>query len=494
MLLWEPSISPYPSLTFKLLALILIALRVRLSASWNSKLDYTLLHGANTAASAWTIYKTQEHEGHLGQLDQATGFISGAQMTEEKAGIGALHTISALSIVTQDRLKQMVHQVATSGKALQWDQACLEVQDYLNTILFSLRKDLEQQRWPTALTNTSGIPLDLWPWRHTWKFSKWKCWCSQCSFRAYGPVKGFWAPTFHILPGPWGGCLWDWVIHRDVWEIKTPGGPNRFLIGAPAITPDLWIGLGDLWTYWPLQPPQLQCFRKLHPGEVVTVHHRVCWEGPGNLQDLASHILLSANSSCVHVNSSIIHDVAFNLHTSSGTHNIYWPAEKDYQVYLEFQVPFNWTSVVPDRFHSLFSLLPDIQSISQFQTQIHYLKTVYQKAVNALQTVHLVSTLCVKGDVLCQFTKSFQSPQKHSWYVWLLFAIDAVTFVCLCCWCCCNCLSHCTCPSTTSRSYTPPQLVSLNPLMESTLANEDRLHYATLNASLKKPPMPTFQT
>ncbi|XP_050774836.1 uncharacterized protein LOC127031859 isoform X1 [Gopherus flavomarginatus] len=417
----------------------------------------TLVLGTNTVTSAWTIYKTQLHEDRLGKLEQAAGFMSGAQITQHKAAIGELNSISTLSAITQDLLRQMIQHAAMAGKALQWDQACSEIQDYLNTILTSIQKDLELQNWPTALTNTSGVPPNLWPWRHTWKFSGWKCWCSQCSFQAYGPVKGVWAPAYRILPGPWGGCLWDWVIHHDVWEIKPPGGPNRFLVSAPAITPDLWIGLGNLWTYWPLQPPQLQCIRKLNPGEVVTIHHRVCWEGVGHLQDLASHTLFIANNSCVYVNSSVLHSVAFNLHTNSGTHAIYWPTDKPYRVSLQFRVPFNWTSVVPDRFHTLLALLPEVQSISQLQTQIHYLETIYQNKLQALQTAHLV-----KSDVPCQVTKVLR-PSQHPWYVWALLGIEFFISLCLCCWCCCCYYIRCccckirsNCLSSSPTSYTPP--------------------------------------
>ncbi|XP_039341921.1 uncharacterized protein LOC120370787 [Mauremys reevesii] len=371
-------------------------------------LPNALWKGANSVASAWSVYKTYQHENRLGQLEQAAGFITGAQITGIKAGVGELHLISTLSVITHDMLSQMIRSVSEAGKASQWDHACAEVQEFLNAQLNSIQEDLKHQTWPTALTDTSGVPPDLWPWKHTWRFSGWNCLSSYCSFQAYGPVKGVWAPTYRILPGPWGGCLWDWVIHRDVWEVKPPHGPNRFLLGATGIRPDLWIGLGNLWTLWPLEPPQLQCIRKLSPGEIITIHEHICWEGSGNLTNLTPQPIIQANNSCIIVNSFHLRDSIFNLITDSGTHAIYWPAEKKkYQLSLSFIIPVNWTALVYDRFSSLMSLLPQIQHISQLQGRIHILENIYNTELHAFQTTHRVTTLCTDTDILCFITTHF---------------------------------------------------------------------------------------
>ncbi|XP_065437135.1 uncharacterized protein LOC135980832 [Chrysemys picta bellii] len=338
--------------------------------------------------------------------------------------------------MTQKLLTEMVLNITEAGKALQWDLACSEIQDFLNDQLMAIRNDLEHQAWPTALTDTSGVPSDLWPWRHTWKLSGWKCGRSQCSFQAYGPVQGVWAPTYRILPGPWGGCIWDWVIHRDIWEIRPPGMPNRFLVSAPRITPDIWMGLGNLWTFWPLEPPQLQCTRKLKPGEVVTVYDYVCWEGRGQGTTLTGHLLFQANDSCVYVNDTISQDIHFNLTTTAGNHIIYWPADRVFQVALRFQIPFNWTSLLSDRFQNLLSLLPEIQKISEVQGQIHMLQNVYQVEKYAFHTAYRVSTLCTKYDVLCFMTKAVQQPHYSIAMGMLLLVLLLVSLGL--CYCCCK--------------------------------------------------------
>ncbi|XP_053885053.1 uncharacterized protein LOC128837706 [Malaclemys terrapin pileata] len=358
------------------------AIRLAQQRAWvissRKKRDLTgsLWDGANSATAVWNIFKNQEHDEKLGQLENAIGLVSGAQLTQVQAGVGELHVISALSSMTQKLLTEMVLNITEAGKALQWDLACSEIQDFLNDQLMAIQNDLQHQAWPTALTDTSGVPSDLWPWRHTWRLSGWKCRCSQGSFQAYGPVGSGWAPTYRILPGPWGGCMW--VIHRDIWKIRLPGMPNRFLVSAPGITPDIWIGLGSQWTFWLFEPPQLQCIRKLKPGAVITLHDYVCWEGRGQGTTLTGHLLFQANDSCVYVKATTLQDIHFNLITTAGNHIIYWPADRILQVALRFQIPFNWTSLVPDRFQNLLSLLPEVQKISEIQGQIHILQYIYQ--------------------------------------------------------------------------------------------------------------------
>lgn len=39
---------------------------------------------------------------------------------------------------------------------------------------------------------------------------------------AFGPMKKVWALTIKIQPGLWEGCLWDWVVHHNVWEVAPP--------------------------------------------------------------------------------------------------------------------------------------------------------------------------------------------------------------------------------------------------------------------------------
>lgn len=63
--------------------------------------------------------------------------------------------------------------------------------------------------------------------------------------------------------------------------IKPPDMPSQFIVSAPKITTNIWIGIGNQWTLSPLEPPQLQCVRKLKPGEVVTVNDGVCWKSIG---------------------------------------------------------------------------------------------------------------------------------------------------------------------------------------------------------------------
>ncbi|XP_038270590.1 uncharacterized protein LOC119860659 [Dermochelys coriacea] len=416
------------------------AIRLAQQRAWVSSrkkrdLDGSLWDGANSAAAIWNIYRNQEHEEKLGQLEKATGLITGAQLTQVQAGVGELRVISALSSMTQKLLTEMVLNITEAGKALQWDLACSEIQDFLNDQLMAIRSDLEHQAWPTALTDTSGVSSDLWPWRHTWRFSGWRCRRSQCSFQAYGPVGGMWAPTYRILPGPWGGCMWDWVIHRDIWELRLPGMPNRFLVSAPRITPDIWIGIGSQWTFWPLEPPQLQCVRKLKPGEVVTVHDNVCWEGIGQGTTLTGHLLFQANDSCVHVEATMLQDIHFNLTTAAGNHIIYWPADRILQSALRFQIPLNWTTLVPDRFQNLLSILPEIQKITELQGQLHMLQNIYQVEKYAFHTAYRVSTLCTKYDVLCFVTKTVQQPHHiitmgMLLLVLLLFGLG----LCYCCY------------------------------------------------------------
>ncbi|XP_044859357.1 uncharacterized protein LOC123362877 [Mauremys mutica] len=433
----------------------------------------TLWKGANSAASAWSVLKTSQHESRLGQLEHAAGLISAAQVTGLKAGIGELHVISTLNILTHDLLSQMVYHISGAEKALQWDLACSEVQDFLNTQLADIREDLRHQAWPAALRNTSGVPPELWPWRHTWRFSSWDCQRSQCSFQAYGPVSGIWAPTYRILPGPWGGCLWDWVIHQDVWEIKSPHGPNRFLVSAAEITPDIWIGQGSLWTLWPLQPPQLRCIRKLKPGEIIVLHEHVCWEGWGRLATLSSQTILEANSSCVLVNSSTLLDTVFNLTTALGSQVVYWPADRRYQVSLSFSVPFDWTALVLDWFHSLETLLPEIRKLSQLKDQVDVLETTYNTELRAFETAHRVTTLCTGSDLICVISRVFHPPQMHSLLFWGFIGGGLLLGACACYCCCTRCRLR---PTVLTFPPPPPYPVPLAPLRESVLEPESPVY------------------
>ncbi|XP_053891411.1 uncharacterized protein LOC128840900 [Malaclemys terrapin pileata] len=172
------------------------AIRLAQQRAWvissRKKRDLTgsLWDGANSAAAVWNIFRSQEHDEKLGQLEKATGLSSGAQLTQVQPGVDELHVISALSSMSQKLLTEMVLNITEAGKALQWDLACSEIQDFLNDQLMAIQNDLEHQAWLTALTDTSGVPSDLWPWRLIWRFSGWMCGCSQCSFQAYGPVEG----------------------------------------------------------------------------------------------------------------------------------------------------------------------------------------------------------------------------------------------------------------------------------------------------------------
>lgn len=255
--------------------------------------------------------------------------------------------------------------------------------------------------------------------------------------------------------------MWDWVIHLDVWEVRPLNMPNRFLIGAPEITPDIWIGLGNQWMYWPLEPPQLQCIWKLKLGEIVTVNDRICWEGYGQITTITKQPLFQAKDSCVYVNATILWDVHFNLATGTGNHVIYWPADKTVQVALWFRVPFNWTALVPNRFHNLLSLLSEVQQISELQGQIHQLQNIYQTEKNAFQTAYRVSTRCTKYDALCFVTKTLQQPQPHRFIVWgaiLTLLLISVGF----CYCCCKRCFPCCAPTLKIAS----EQVALIPLRE----------------------------
>ncbi|XP_039344595.1 uncharacterized protein LOC120372016 isoform X2 [Mauremys reevesii] len=438
----------------------------------------TLWKGANSAASAWNVFKTSQHEARLGQLEHASGLISAAQVTGLKAGIGELHVISTLNVLTHDLLSQMVYHISGAGKALQWDLACSEVQDFLNTQLAEIQEDLRHQAWPAALRNTSGVPPELWPWRHTWRFSDWGCQRSQCSFQAYGPVGGIWAPTYRILPGPWGGCLWDWVIHQDVWEIKPPHGPNRFLVSAAEITPDLWFGQGSLWTLWPLQPPQLRCIRKLRPGEIVVLHEHVCWEGWGRLATLGSRTILEANDSCVLVNSSTSLDTVFNLTTASGSQVVYWPADRRYQVSLSFSIPFDWAALTLDRFHSLETLLPEIRKLSKLKAQIDVLETTYNSELRAFETAHRVTTLCTGSDLLCFISRALHPPQMNRFLFWGFVGGGLLLSFCTCYCCCTRCRARPITPTVLTFAPPPPypDPVPLAPLRESVLEPESPVY------------------
>ncbi|XP_030435429.1 uncharacterized protein LOC115659439 [Gopherus evgoodei] len=330
----------------------------------------------------------------------------------------------------------MALKITEAGKELQWNLACSEIQDFLNDQLMAIRSDLEHEVWPTALTDTSGMPFDLWPWRHTQRFSGWSRIYSQCSSQAYGPVGGVWAPTYRILSGPWGGCMWDWIIHHDIWEIRSPGMPSQFVVSASGITLYIWIGIGNQWTLWPLEPPQLQCVRKLKQGEVATVFDKVCWEGMGRGTTLTGQLLFQANDSCVYVKATTLQDMHFNLTMAAGNHIIYWPADKALQLDLRYQISFNWTTLIPDQFQNVCSILPEIQKISDLQGQIHVLQNIYQIEKHAFYTAYRVSTLCTNYDVMCYVIKAMKQPQHiitmgTLMLVLLLFSPGV-------CYCCCK--------------------------------------------------------
>ncbi|XP_065421531.1 uncharacterized protein LOC135975259 isoform X2 [Chrysemys picta bellii] len=105
------------------------AIRLAQQRDWvissRKKRDLTgsLWDGANSAAAFWNIFKNQEHDEKLGQLEKAIGLVSGAQLTQVEAGVGELHVISALSSMTQKLLTEMLLNITEAGKALQWDLA-----------------------------------------------------------------------------------------------------------------------------------------------------------------------------------------------------------------------------------------------------------------------------------------------------------------------------------------------------------------------------------
>lgn len=123
------------------------ALRIAQLRAWafpKRKRDLTgyLWDGANSVATIWNIYKNQQHAEKLGQLEKASGLITGAQLTQLQAGVGELHVISALGSLTQRLLAEMVWNITGAGEALRWDTAYSEIQDFLNDQLATIRSDL----------------------------------------------------------------------------------------------------------------------------------------------------------------------------------------------------------------------------------------------------------------------------------------------------------------------------------------------------------------
>lgn len=77
------------------------------------------------------------------------------------------------------------------------------------------------------------------------------------------------------------------------------------------------------------------------------MHDSICWEGMGQGYTLTGHLLFQANDSCVHVNTTTFQDMHFHITTVMGNHVIYWPADKVLRTALRFQIPRDWTTLVP---------------------------------------------------------------------------------------------------------------------------------------------------
>ncbi|XP_074926068.1 uncharacterized protein LOC116816115 [Chelonoidis abingdonii] len=329
--------------------------------------------------------------------------------------------------MTQELLTEMVLKITEAGKELQWDLACSEIQDFLNDHLMAIRSDLEHEVWPSALTDTSGMPSDLWPGRHTQRFSGWSRIYSQCSSQAYGPVSYTESYQVHGEDACGTGLF-----------TVTSGRLDHLVclanVSASGITLYIWIGIGNQWTLWSLEPPQLQCLRKLKQGEVVTVFDKVCWEDMGQGTTLTGQLLFQANDNCVYVKATTLQDMHFNLTMAAGNHIIYWPADKALQLDLRYQISFNWTTLIPDQFQNVRSILPEIQKISDLQGQIHVLQNIYQIEKHAFYTAYRVSTLCTNYDVMC---KEMKQPQ-HIITMGTLMLVLLLFSLGICCCCCCK--------------------------------------------------------
>ncbi|XP_053892778.1 uncharacterized protein LOC128841603 [Malaclemys terrapin pileata] len=298
---------------------------------------------------------------------------------------------------------------------------------------------------PRPLT-TTGVPPELWKWRHTWALPGWTCDSSKCSFQALGPVNGTWAPVHLFLPGPWAGYLWDWVISQQVWEVKPPHGPSRFITTPHGFAAQhVWVGIGTLWSLWPLEPPQLFCLRKLHPGEVLNTFDTVCWEGEAVGKAPRGEPLFGKNDSCaLPSNPHTPLPFHLNLTTAQGSRFITWPANPQISVSLHPAIPltFDWTSLIPNHFLNLTFLFSLLSNLSHLQDQVHVIEVEYNKEAKAFQAAYRVGTVCSSHNVLCfaskeitQATPSLFTSSVLKILAGIILAICCLLIASLCCLC-----------------------------------------------------------
>lgn len=71
---------------------------------------------------------------------------------------------------------------------------------------------------------------------------------------AFGPMKKVWALTIKIQPGLWEGCLWDWVVHHNVWEVAPPSDmAKRYVLTAAPDYRHIWIAKGNYGLWNPIK-------------------------------------------------------------------------------------------------------------------------------------------------------------------------------------------------------------------------------------------------
>ncbi|XP_034638566.1 uncharacterized protein LOC117883402 [Trachemys scripta elegans] len=259
------------------LQLALLRQTLSLSPRRRQTLVSSLWDGANMAASIWNIQQGALRDERFGPLVQAMGLVTSADLTHLTVATSTLRHTAELALHMQNTLWGLIEIIIEAGDQLAWDSVCSQFQQYLTQQVQSIQEDVLYGAWPGEIHFHSGIPWEQWPFRCSWKLTNWKYTGIACSFTAFGPMKGMWTPDIKIQPGLWEGCLWDWVVHRDVWEVALPNDTAKWYVLMAA--PDIWIAEGNTWQLWPMEPPQMMCKEKVMPVCFYEVGQHICWAG-----------------------------------------------------------------------------------------------------------------------------------------------------------------------------------------------------------------------
>lgn len=335
-----------------------------------------------------------------------------------------------------------------------WSTACAQVQLSLNLHFSQVMSDLRHKEWPAGLEH-HGLPPALAQrlvYRDTWS-TRWEgCSKTKCFFVVHGVANGTWSTAHLLTTGLGGGCLWDWDLHRPIWEIVTPEGP-KYLAQSPVYpVKGILIGLGTLWRGWPNSPPDMVCVTPLPATPYITLAQRVCWEGPGRLYHPNSTFWTSCTSCCAEAQDFQGASATLYVHDQETT--LMWPKTQLESVTLNLSLPKSWVKDIDmPQLKGWGEVATYIKSLFEDARKGKQLALIAQEGGRIIKCATNIPPLCKWYEVVCTVQMyTFTNGAPFPWFVVVISLVIGIMLF--------NIIFKCCCYKIKSKTYAKVNVVA----------------------------------